>query len=354
VAAVTESPPSSNQLVCPYCKRLITLPTILVGSKETCPHCEIEFVVASRMIRHESEHSGDPTEGYGLKSNIPVHATGTKLASDTPILEEETAVDEAKHSWRPMQAPPMGLFLNGTFTFPFQIKSHVCFLVLAAGAFMILEIAYQAWYCGGFSKSAAYLILSMVFTGLSFVLFMIWYFVMSGYCLSILRDTSEGIDEHKGMASDVFLDMFAESVYMITSIFWSALPGGIIVLSLPGLWSNRPLVIVPLAMILYPLILLSLMENQSVAAPFSKPVWRSLWYAWHSWVLFYLLTLLVGETVVYLLRLMPFIDYFIEIVVISLLLPYFLMVYFRLLGRLALYCSGHYDEMQSRYKYRDM
>jgi hypothetical protein len=306
------------------------------------------------MIQHESEQAGDPAEGYGLKIKIPVAAARNDLALHARVAEVETEVEEEKHTWRPMRTPPMDLFWAGTFTFPFRAKSLVCILVLAAGTFLVLGIAYQAWICGGFSSSAPHLILSMVFTGLTCVLFMIWFFAMSGYCLSILRDTSEGIDEYKGMASDVFLDMFAESVYMLTSVFWSALPGTIIALSIPGLWSIRVLIIIPLAMILYPLILLSLMENQSAAVPFSKPVWRSLWYAWHAWVLFYLLTILVGETVVYLLRVIPFNDYFVEIMVISILLPYFLLVYFRLLGRLAWFCSGHYDEMHRHKKYREL
>jgi hypothetical protein len=304
------------------------------------------------MIRNESEHAGDPADGYALKIKMPVAANGNDLASVTRVPEAETAVEEEKHTWRPMRTPPMGLFLAGTFTFPFRVKSLVCFLVLAVGTFMVLEIAYQAWYCGGFSSSGPSLYVSAIFSGITGVLFLIWFFSMSAYSLTILRDTSEGIDEYRGMPSGVFLDMFEESVYMVTSIFWSALPGGIIVLLIPGLWSIKPLIIIPLAMILYPLLLLSLLENQSAAVPYSKPVWRSIWYAWHAWVLFYLLTILVGETVVYLLRLIPFKDYFMEIIIISILLPYFLMVYFRLLGRLAWFCSGRYDEMHRLKKYR--
>ena len=87
-----------------------------------------------------------------------------------------------------------------------------------------------------------------------------------------------------------------------------------------------------------------MLENDSVATPYSKPVWRSLWYAWHAWVLFYLLTLLVGETFVYLLRLIPFQEHRLEIIFLSVILPFFLMVYFRLLGRLTWFCSGRFDE----------
>ena len=57
---------------------------------------------------------------------------------------------------------------------------------------------------------------------------------------------------------------------------------------------------------LFPLFLMSALERKSAVTPFSQPVWKSLWYAWHAWVLFYLLTLLMGETFVYALHVIPF------------------------------------------------
>jgi hypothetical protein len=244
-----------------------------------------------------------------------------------------------------MRTPPLGLFFAGTFTYPFRIGSQICLSVLVIGTFMVVELAYQAWYSSGFSNSETALFTSAILMGLTGVLSLILFFTISAYCLTILRDTSEGVDQYRGMPSSVFLDLFEEPLYILTSVFWSALPGTVIVLLIPGLQSIKSLVIIPLAMILYPLFLLSLLENESVAIPFSKPVWRSLWYAWHAWVLFYLLTLLVGETLVYLTRLIHFEDVTIEIIIASLLLPVFLMIYFRLLGRLAWFCSGRYDEM---------
>lgn len=346
---MSEDASLASQIYCPRCKRSITLPSISAGSREHCPHCEIDFIISSGMIPQESKNIEDGVEGYALKSDIPaeVSRAGSFSSENRAEAEEkelELEVEEEKHTWRPMRTPPMGLFLAGTFTFPFRVRSLVCFLVLAVGTFMVLEIAYQAWYCSGFSSSGPTLFISAIFSGLTGVLFMIWFFSMSAYSLTILRDASEGIDEYRGMPSSVFLDLFEETVYVISSIFWSALPGAIIVLLLSGLWSIKLLIVIPLAMLLYPLIILSLLENQSAAVPYSKPVWRSLWYAWHAWILFYLLTLLVGETVVYLLRLISFKVFFMEIIIISILLPYFLMVYFRLLGRLAWFCSGRFEE----------
>jgi hypothetical protein len=341
---VTEETSAPNQILCPYCKRLITLPAISLGAKEKCPHCDIEFVVSSRLIPRASEDNEDAMGGYGLQTKIPATTGGDVLPSDKKIPQVETDLAAEKPGWRPMATPPLGLFLNCTFTFPFRAGSRVCFLVQAVGTFMVSALGYQAWYCSGFAGSGPTLFVSAMFTGIAFVLLMIWFFTISAYNLTILRETSEGVEEFKGMPSGIFLDLFEEAFYMLISIFWGGLPGWLIVLLFPALGSVKPLVIIPLAMLLYPLFLLSMLENDSVAAPFSKPVWRSLWYAWHAWVLFYLLTLLVGETLVYLLRLIPFRDFWLEIVILSIVLPFFLMVYFRLLGRLTWFCSGRFDE----------
>jgi hypothetical protein len=341
---VTEKSSTPNQILCPYCKRLITLPALSFGSKENCPHCDIEFVVSSRLIPRATEDDEDPIGGYGLQANIPATTGANALPSHKQAMQLETDLAAEKPSWRPMATPPLSLFLSSTFTFPFRAGSRVCFMVQAVGTFMVLTLGYQAWYCSGFSGSGPTLFVGAMFTGLTFVLLMIWFFTISAYNLTILRETSEGVEDFKGMPSGIFLDLFEEAFYMLISIFWGGLPGWLIVFLFPVLGSVKPLVIIPLAAILYPLFLLSMLENDSVATPFSKPVWRSLWYAWHAWVLFYLLTLLVGETLVYLLRLIPFQDFWQETIILSIVLPFFLMVYFRLLGRLTWFCSGRLDE----------
>jgi hypothetical protein len=350
-AVVSEKAPAENQILCPYCKRLITLPAISLGSKEKCPHCDIEFVVSSRQIPQPSEDKDAAIDGgYGLQTKIPVSGGVNELPPGKKIPQSETELSAEKPRWRPMATPPVDLFLSRTFTFPFRAGSRVCFIVQAVSTFLVLAVGYQAWYCSGFSGSGPTLFLSALFTGIAFVLLLIWFFTISAYSLTILREASEGVQDFKGMASGIFLDMFEEAFYMLISIFWGGLPGWVIVLLVPGLGSAKPLVIVPLAMILYPLFLLSMLENNSVSVPYSKPVWRSLWYAWHSWVLFYLLTLLVGETLVYLLRLIPFKDIgpLPEMIFLSIVMPFFLMVYFRLLGRLTWFCSGRFEEQAKR------
>jgi hypothetical protein len=346
---VTDEASTPNQIVCPYCKRLITLPALNFGAKEICPHCDIEFVVSSRLIPRASEdEEDDALGGYGLQTKIAAQSGGDVVQASKMILETSMDPGGEKPSWHPMATPPLSLFLSSTFTFPFLAGSRISFLVQVMSTFLVSALGFQAWYCSGYAGSGPTMYVGALFTGMSLVLSMIWFFTISAFNLTILREASEGVEQFKGLPTGLFLDLFEEAFYMLISIFWGGLPGWIIVLLIPGLESVRPLVIIPLATILYPLFLLSMLENESVASPFSKPVWRSLWFAWHAWVLFYLLTLLVGETLVYLLRLIPFEDFWLEIIVLSIVLPFFLMVYFRLLGRLTWFCSGRFEEQARR------
>jgi len=116
---VTEETSAPNQILCPYCKRLITLPAISLGSKEKCPHCDIEFVVSSRLISRASEDNEDAMGGYGLQTKIPATTGGDVLTSHKKIPQAETELAAEKSSWRPMATPPQGLLLKGTFSFPF-------------------------------------------------------------------------------------------------------------------------------------------------------------------------------------------------------------------------------------------
>ncbi|MGD0384402.1 MAG: hypothetical protein ABSA77_12850 [Thermoguttaceae bacterium] len=107
---MAEETPVPNQILCPYCKRLITLPAITLGSKEKCPHCDIEFVVSSRLIPQPSENSNDATEGYGLQTKIPLEPAETTLLSQANALEQDAEIAGKKATWHPMETPPLGVF----------------------------------------------------------------------------------------------------------------------------------------------------------------------------------------------------------------------------------------------------
>jgi hypothetical protein len=344
---VTEENSAPNQILCPYCKRLITLPAISFGAKEKCPHCDIEFVVSSRLIPRASEDSEDPMGGYELKTQIPEKAREINRLYRPVVLEEDTETDEGKYTWHPMATPSLGLLFKGTFLFPFAAGARGWYLMLLMFCISAEASASLAMYFAGFSGGwdvADKWIASMMFTSFSVLIGAFGILLASAICLTIMRNTSEGIYKFKDQQIGWFTEWFGETIYLVNGLFFGAAPVIILLFFLPV----RPEMKLPIVLFseifLFPIFLMSSLECKSAVIPYSKPVWKSLWYAWHTWVLFYLLTLLIGETFLYLLRVIPFKDLQTELIFISVLLPFLIIVYFRLLGRLAWFCSGRSDE----------
>ncbi|MGD0655746.1 MAG: hypothetical protein ABSA16_15520 [Thermoguttaceae bacterium] len=346
---MAEETPVPNQILCPYCKRLITLPAITLGSKEKCPHCDIEFVVSSRLFPPQvSDNSDDPTEGYGLQTKLPLEAAEPTLLSQANALEQDAEIAGKKASWRPMETPSLGLFFKGTFIFPFSAGPRGWLLILLMLCIAVSGSASLAIYFGNFPSntifSADKWFASAMLSALTIMLGLFGLFLSSSVCLTIMRDTAEGMDKFKDQHLGWFTDWVGETAYLAANLFWGALPAVILIFLLPVRFDMRPPIYLFSETFLFPICLMSSLECKSSVTPYSKAVWKSLFYAWHAWALFYLLTLLIGELIVYLMRVIPFGDIRAELLFISVVLPFLLVVYFRLLGRLAWFCSGRFEE----------
>ncbi len=129
--------------------------------------------------------------------------------------------------------------------------------------------------------------------------------------------------------------------YFVTSTIFTSVPGAGLAWLLRGTLNDETLGFVSArsTCLLFPVVLLSLLENGSPINPLSGEVWRSMWRVARSWLTFYILSVIVvvaqivgvcltllggGATAVVLGP---------AIVVIG------MMIYYRLLGRLALCCS---------------
>jgi hypothetical protein len=346
---VAEQTSVPNQILCPYCKRLITLPAVTLGSREKCPQCDIEFVVSSRLFPPQAlDNSEDPTGGYGLQTTIPLKAPERALPSRANAAEQDAEVTGKKTTWRPMETPPLGLFFKGTFVFPFSAGPRGWFLILLMFCIAVAGSASLAVYFGNFPSddlfSADKWFASALLTSFTLMTGLFGLFLFSSVCLTVLRDTAEGLEIFKNQQLGWYTEWVGEAVYFAANLFLGAAPAMILVFSLPVKPEMRLPIYLFSETFLFPIFLMSALESKSPVIPYSKPVWKSLWYAWHSWVLFYLLTLLIGEVFVYSLRVIPFGSVHIELAFISILFPFLIIVYFRLLGRLAWFCSGRFDE----------
>ncbi|MGA2062948.1 MAG: hypothetical protein ABSG67_20940 [Thermoguttaceae bacterium] len=307
-------------------------------------------MVSSRLIPRASENEDeeDAMGGYGLQTIIPATSGGGVLPSDKKAPQSETELAEEKPSWRPMATPPPGLLLRGTFSFPFAAGVwgwHLMLLLLAIAA---VGSALMAVYFSTFPSddifSADKWFASALLSSLTLLLGLFFLFLLSAVCLTIFHDTSAGVEKFNNRQLGWFTDWFVDASYLVANLFYGAAPAMILIFVLPIKPEIRLPIYLFCEILLFPVFLMSASERKSPIMIYSKPVWKSLWYAWHSWVLFYLLTLLIGETFVYSLRVIPFGNMQMEFIFISVISPLLIIVYFRLLGRLGWFCSGQFDE----------
>ena len=168
-------------------------------------------------------------------------------------------------------------------------------------------------------------------------------YLASAYGLTILHDTAHGADDVESWPRALLLEDCGAMGYLASGLLLAALPG----LLPAGVWHwlgvSRPWAIAVGFPALLPLFLLSMLERQSPLSPFSPRVWRSLLYAWRAWTLFYLLSFAALGLSAWLFDLLGrHGGWTVGIVGWGLLAAVVWMAYFRLLGRLAWFCSGRW------------
>ncbi len=182
--------------------------------------------------------------------------------------------------------------------------------------------------------------LSIAFGGL-FAL--VWACATAACGVTIVHDTSHGADAIESWPNLLRLEGLGEFVYTVNALILSALPGVVAAPVWQWLAVPRFLGIGVTVPVLFPVFLLSMLETRSPTDPVSLPVWRSLLWAWRAWLLFYVLALAVALVAAALLAAaIGQVGGAAGLVATAVLPTAAWMIYFRLLGRLAWFCSGRW------------
>lgn len=222
-------------------------------------------------------------------------------------------------------------FIKGVYTFPFYFSGLGCLVGTSLGlsfSFLILVFSLdQGFSVGAAVRPLGQSALTAFFLTMGFA---------TAHCRSILEETAYGADVVENWPPFDWKGWLATFLF-VGVIFFEA--GAIsYVLAIPRLFGSA-LPAMLLTFLLFPVFVLSSLENDNPFIPIALPVLRSFKTVWWAWWLFYVITALllvgwVGVTIAALLF-QPYLSVFVS----GPLLAAVMMIYARLLGRLT-WCAS--------------
>jgi hypothetical protein len=232
------------------------------------------------------------------------------------------------------ESPPPTLqnaFFKGVFEFPFYLSSLGCLVGTSCGLiFSFLMLAFALVQGGQVGMTAIRTLGQSGFMALIFTMG----FTMA-HCRAILEETAYGGDAVQNWPAFDWKGWIA--TFFFVAIVLGEAAALSYLLAVPRLFGS-PLPAVVLAFLLFPIFLLSALENDNLV-PIAMPVLRSFKTIWWAWWLFYmetglLLVFWAGVTLAGLI-VQPYLSVFVS----GPLLAAIIMIYARLLGRLT-WCAS--------------
>jgi len=350
----------TTQIVCPHCGHRQATPVERLGHKHSCAGCFLIFVPPTAP-KPPSEHGEDDDDE--LQLSAPVAAPRPRHTLPDFDLEvddgspDPTGAPTVPFASRPELSRPLPPraklpdwpLVNGVFGFPFTNGVWQRWLGLSVGlaAVLILVANGVAVTQGGPSKEWA---LAILYSGLAVFGAAMWYVFGPAILLAIFQDTAAGNDRVESWPDGPWIDTALEGLYLVCALATAGLVAS-------GVWEGAKLIGLDLRIaallagsvgfVAFPVFLLSMIEQGSILMPVSGPVWSSVISGWRWWALFLVESLLLG--LVLEIALMGVVRslrgagigimQMLLLAAMAGLVVGFMIVYFRLLGRLAWCCE---------------
>jgi hypothetical protein len=318
---------------CPRCASRVDIGRVPRGAALTCPLCSLEF-----------DLSGGPN---------PNAEAAERLAQDDGHGDTDVSRAKQQAAWEAAgRMPSLGLFFSGTFRFPFYRQTLPESLTLLIGAVVVLTAAWLAIWSQSSDSAAVDKFLRVGYWHGLLLAIVVgtpaaagWLVVASAYAVTVVRETSYGADAIESWPNFFLLEGLGDSLYVVNGLILTSLPG---VLAVP-LWRwldvSRSLGIAITIPVLFPIVLLSMLDRNSPVSPLGPTVWRSVLHGWRVWLGFYVTTLAAAAMAVGLAAAAARYGGLVGgMAVAGAMIGAGWIVYFRLLGRLAAFCAGHWDK----------
>ena len=344
-------------VVCPRCQTRLHATLDQVGDPIICPDCgKVTVVPAPRQapaVRGQQPQAWIEPRSVGAAGQ----GRGERLGPDGRVSRDyrdsaKVAEREAQRAQREQEAwkgmgrmPPLRLFFVGTLSFPFSQDVWAQTLSLTALAFFT-SLMFGVGFSGGAMEGGGIGMIGpwigrLLFSMIGAALFTAWIFSASGYGVAIVRDTSYGRETTESWPSLLALEGFVETICVVFAWIIAAVPGAMVGWFWRETDAASAWAVLLSGIVFFPIVLLSMLEADSPLKPLSWRVWRSVFRAWRAWAAFYLLTLAIVAIAVVLSASAAAIGGLtLGAVVSDAVLAVVWLIYFRLLGRLAWFCSG--------------
>lgn len=355
-----------NPFSCPHCGTLEPRFASRAGLPVSCPGCGRQFVagvpsLATPNVLAAGSESADESDTYELEPPVarppapvftdeelappePRKPAATREVSLEPVGYDSHAVREQRlHRFHhEPDEPPKVVFLSGVFDFPLRSGVWRRWLSMSFSLLVLGQIGIPCLRLLGVlddSAASGAMILGLVMGLPTLLITLIGGGYVSACLLAVVEDTANGCDQVQEWPESDWRD-WAFTLRLPLMAALGSFAAGSLFSWLAGQWN---LAADLAALVVFPVLILSMLESGAALAPISAAILSTCLRFWWVWAIFYAETGLALIAVAWLLRWIAG-----QSLSVCLCgappLVYFMLVYARLLGRLAWYTG--WDEQE--------
>jgi DNA-directed RNA polymerase subunit RPC12/RpoP len=315
-------------VVCATCHARLVARWDQAGKTKSCPDCGVKIRVPFPKAR-PPEPKLDPAR-FGQYN---IGAAEKTLPVETHFLDQQAVIYAV-----PVPPPPRWTFFSGVFQFPWHRDTLPRWLVLSIGLLTWSEFVVGALALSGVGGEGigGLAVVAIGFMVLPIAWLSIWTGSYVASCLlAIVQDTAAGNDLIS-WPDETWRDRFWKLLYVSYLIVIASLVGagvGWLVEWRSG-WFWPPLVIT--AFVLFPIMLLSTLERDSIWFVLSPAILKSLFVVMWGWLMFYSFAVVLSVSAALPVGVGFYFRHpFIAALFAAPLASAMILIYARLLGRLA-------------------
>ncbi|MGQ0635182.1 MAG: hypothetical protein ACT4QC_11270 [Planctomycetaceae bacterium] len=315
---------------CPRCHERARVAASAIPGQIECASCHTPVAVPTWeqieawRVAPVTPRSKDELGEYSAAAPAPATPLRTHLFDRLAEIRSE-----------PLPPPPHWTFFSSVFTFPWEQQVVLRWGFLTAGFAVVLILATTVVSTVGKAEGG----LAIVALGF-FALPLIWMLLLTvsyaaACALCIVESTAAGLGKVESWPDPYWKDW----MFQFLHVAWVAALPAAAAYALAKLAAWQGLAFWPVLwgslFVLFPIVLLSALEAGSLWAPMTPVVLKSLISLWWGWLVFYLLTVALAAVLAALVYFgFPRSDYGTALA-LSPLLAAAILIYARLLGRLA-------------------